>query len=292
MARHKGEYRHAGTDLKISRDPDGDVETTVNQQSYVDLLTVEIPVDRIRQHQAVMTPSEISACRTALGALQWLAVQTQPLLSARCNLLLTELPTAFEIQQLACEVRKQPSVLKFFRLKGAKNWNDLVFITMADQANANRPDGSSTGGMVSLLAGPEARTGKVCPMLLLGWRAWRLHRKAIDSNTLRFQCLTQLDHNFRVRLLWGELHGGGFFRTPQDDQVVGPEKQVRAVRGVLCTDSKGGYDAVQVNESPLLGLSNLRSALQAMQLRENMMRTGCLLRWLASDYDLLDDSMT
>ena len=294
-----GEYRHAGTDLRISRDSDGDIEITVNQQYYIDMLTdVEIPADRLRQDHEVMTPSEISACRTALGALQWLAVQTQPLLSARCNLLLTELTrggkmsTAFEIQQLVCEVRRMPSVLKFFRLKGAKKWTDLVFITMADQAHANRPDGNSTGGMVSLLAGPEAMTGKVCPMVLLGWRTWRLRRKAISSNDAEVQAVLEAeDHNFRVRLLWSELHGGGYFRTPQDDQVVWSENQVRAVRGVLCTDSKGGYDAVQVNESPLLGLSNLRSALQAMQLRESMMRTGCLLRWLASDYDL-GDSMT
>ena len=66
---------------------------------------------------------------------------------------------------------------------------------------------------------------------------------------------------------------------------------MRHVRGVLCTDSKGGHDAVQLNESPLLGLSNVRAALQALQLRESMIRTGCSLRWLASDYDL-GDSMT
>ena len=66
---------------------------------------------------------------------------------------------------------------------------------------------------------------------------------------------------------------------------------VRSVPGILCTDSKGGYDAVMINESPLLGLSNLRSALQAMQLRENMIRVNTKLRWVASDYDL-GDSMT
>jgi hypothetical protein len=35
-------------------------------------------------------------------------------------------------------------------------------------------------------------------------------------------------------------------------------------------------------------LSHLRSALQALQLRESMIRTNCFLRWLASDYDLGD----
>ena len=47
---------------------------------------------------------------------------------------------------------------------------------------------------------------------------------------------------------------------------------------------------MQVNESSMLGLSNTRSALQAMQLRD-MLRTGSLLRWVASDYDR-GDSLT
>ena len=54
------------------------------------------------------------------------------------------------------------------------------------------------------------------------------------------------------------------------------------------TDSRGGYDAVEVNESPVLGLANLRSALQAFQLRDHLRRAGCELRWVASDYDLGD----
>ena len=59
-------------------------------------------------------------------------------------------------------------------------------------------------------------------------------------------------------------------------------------KGILCTDSRGGYDAIEINESPLLGLSNMRAALQPFQLRDNLRRTGCELRWLASDYDLAD----
>ena len=31
------EYRHAGTDLKITRDRDGDQVITINQQYYIDM---------------------------------------------------------------------------------------------------------------------------------------------------------------------------------------------------------------------------------------------------------------
>eukprot|EP00438_Fugacium_kawagutii_P021819 Skav230869 [mRNA] locus=scaffold1335:307503:315465:- [translate_table: standard] len=295
----RDEYRHAGTDLKLTRDSDGNQEITVNQQYYIDMLVdVNIPPDRLRDEPSKLTSSEMAACRAALGSLQWLAVQTQPQLCSRCNILLSELvkygkmSCAYEIQQLIGEVRRQPCELKFFKLKTAKTWRDVIFITLCDQAHSNRPGGDSTGGMVTVMAGPEARSGAVCPMVLLSWRTWKLRRKAIGSNDAEVQAtLEGEDHNFRVRLLWCELHGAGWDRSPFDQQVEWGEKQVREVPGILCTDSKGGYDAVMINESPLLGLSNLRSALQAMQLRENMIRVGTTLRWLASDYDL-GDSMT
>lgn len=70
--------------------------------------------------------------------------------------------------------------------------------------------------------------------------------------------------------------------------VASAEEQASLVTGILCTDSKGGYDAVEVNESPLLGLSNMRAALQAFQVTNNLEKVGCELRWLASDHDLAD----
>ena len=89
-------------------------------------------------------------------------------------------------------------------------------------------------------------------------------------------------------MLWAELHGAGTARQLRDNLVEKQEELARRVKGILCTDSRGGYDAVELNESPLLGLSNMRAALQAFALRENLSRVGCELRWVASDYDLAD----
>ena len=87
-----GAYRHAGTDVMLSKDAHGDNVVTVNQQYYIDALTdVEMSADCLRQPGLKLTPEEDGACRAALGTLQWLAIKTQPQLCARCNLLLTEL---------------------------------------------------------------------------------------------------------------------------------------------------------------------------------------------------------
>ena len=45
---------------------------------------------------------------------------------------------------------------------------------------------------------------------------------------------------------------------------------VSFVKGIVGTDSCGGYDAINKNEEPLLGMSNARSALQAFQVREQL----------------------
>ena len=297
-AKHSA-YRHAGTDIQVKRDNDGDLVISVSQQYYVDSLPdLDISADRLRQEDARMTSHEIAACRGALGALQWLAIQTQPQLCARCNLLLTEvikfgkMSYAMEIQRMIGEIRRESYELKFFKHKTAKTWRDVCFITMADQAHANRDKGDSTGGIITLMSGPEALKGEVCPMSLLAWRTWKLRRKALGSNDAEVQAVLEgEDWNFRARLLWCEIHGAGLSRPRDANKVEFSEEMVKQVEGLLCTDSKGGFDAVLYNESPLLGLSNTRSALQALQLREYLQRAGSKLRWVASDYDL-GDSLT
>ena len=289
-------YRHAGTDIATVPEADGSFSIEIDQASYVEtLMDLDLPPDRLRE-EGMLNSREIASCRTALGALQWLAIQTQPQLTARCNLLLTEITTkgslehAREIQAMIGEVRQESFKLRFFKLTDAVHWSDLVFVTMGDQAHNNRPKGDSTGGLISLVAGPTAVHGAVSPMMVIAWRSWKLKRKAIASNDAEIQAALEAeDQNYRIRLLWTEMHGASLQHgNPRQDLVEACEKQTRLLKGIVCTDSRGGYDAVELNESPLLGLTNMRAALQALQLRENMFRSGCELRWLASDYDLGD----
>ena len=58
---------------------------------------------------------------------------------------------------------------------------------------------------------------------------------------------------------------------------------VSFVKGILGTDSRVGFDAIMKNESPLLGLFNVRSALQAFQLREQIEQAKSTLIWLAGN---------
>ena len=291
-------YRHAGTDVITVPDELGHDSIEVNQDYYTEAIPdIDIDPDRLRM-DGDMNHKEINACRGSLGALQWAATQSQPLVCARCSLLTSELATnpsmevAREIQALIGELRAQPTKLVFRKFPDAKDWRDIVFISMGDQAHNNRPKGDSTGGLLTLMAGPGCVDGRVCPMSLLAWRTWKLKRKAISSNDAEVQAMLEAeDSNFRTRLLWSELHGAGQGDpglSLRRDLVQHVEQQVVNIKGIMCTDSKGGFDAIEVNESPLLGLSNTRAALQAYQLRGNLRRAAGDLRWVASDYDLAD----
>ena len=291
-----GAYRYVGSDIHHRTGSQGNY-SMVDQDSYVEnLADVEIDPVRFKNAATVLTKSEIGKCRSALGALQWLAVQTQPQICARCNLLLSELArepkmtVAQEIQQVIRETRKHPHRLRFDRIPSVNHWQQMVVVTMGDQAHNNRPDGSSTGGLINFLGGPELLDGSPGRLVMVSWRTWKLRRVAISSNDAEIQAMVEAeDVNFRTRLLWAELNGAGAEKGL--DLLAFAEQEVSAVPGVVATDSKGGFDAVTLQEGPYLGLSNVRSAIQAFQLKQSFADTKAWLIWLASDW-LLADALT
>ena len=232
------------------------------------LQDLTISPDRLRgDPKAIMTDGEVAVCRASLGALQWVATQTQLQACARVNLLLTELTVnrnimvAKEIQSLIKEIRSEPVTLKMWRIPEIQHWQDAVIVTLADQAHANRPQGGSTGGYITFIGGPQHAQGEAGRLNILSWRSWRLKRKAISTNDGEIQSMVEgEDANFRTRFLWCQLNGC----ILKEELLDEANDMVTYVRGILGTDSRGGFDAIMKNESPLLGLSNIRSALQAL----------------------------
>ena len=290
----RGSYRHAGTDIISSHHPDDGNVIEVNQDQYIEAIPDFLLASaRGRSSDDPLSDREVSQCRAALGGLQWVAVQTQPLICARCNLILSDLasrPTfalAKEIQQLTDEVRSEPMRLRFKPIKDAHHWQDIHVVTLGDQAHNNRPKGGSTGGLLTFIGGPSHAQGVPGTLVLLGWKTWKLQRVAIGSTDAEVQAMVEAeDLNFKTRLIWAELHGATVDKG--HDFLKGAEDAASHVPGILGTDSKGGYDAVVRHEGPDLGLSNARAAIQGHQLKEGMRRVRTKLIWLASDFNLSD----
>ena len=184
-----GSYRHVGSDIEEKYNPRDGRHLEINQDFYVEILTdLNFDTKRFQQTNLKLDVSEVGKCRAHLGALQWLAIQTQPLLCARCNLLLSDLSkepimqTAHELQDLINEVRRSATRLVFKKIPSVSHWQQMVVITLGDQSPNNRPGGYSTGGLVSFLGGPEHRDGFPGPLTLISWKTWKLKRVAISSN--------------------------------------------------------------------------------------------------------------
>ena len=103
-------FRHTGVDLEIM-EKGSERWAQLSQDFYMETLQdLTISPERLRgDPKAIMTDGEVAVCRASLGALQWVATQTQLQACARVNLLLTELTVnrnimvAKEIQSLIKE---------------------------------------------------------------------------------------------------------------------------------------------------------------------------------------------
>ena len=138
---------------------------------------------------------------------------------------------------------------------------------------------------MTFVAGPQHLEGHAGRLNLVAWRTWKLKRKAISTNDGEIQCILEgEDHNFRTRFLWSQLNG--CCALPPGDHLQRANYMMQYTKGIIATDSKGGYDAVTKSEGPMLGLSNARSALQAYQLREQLAESFCRLIWISGDWNL------
>jgi hypothetical protein len=241
-----------------------------------------------------MTPKEISASRAALGALQWLGVQTCLLLCARVGLLLSKckaeatLQVACDVQALIREARNSFTRLRFVAIPTANgDWKNVVFSTFGDASHLNRDKAGSTGGMITLASGPEILNGDSARMSIIHWRSWKLKRVAVGTTCAEVQAMSEAeDVNYKLRLIWAELNGAGLpygMKTEARAQAC-----VQQVKGLVVSDSKGGYDAVEINETSNLGLQSTRTAVQAYQIKQNFQTNNASLRWVAADWNLAD----
>ena len=76
-----------------------------------------------------------------------------------------------------------------------------------------------------------------------------------------------------VRIQWREILG---------DEVIlrDPAETAKKVRGVLVTDAKALYDAVQQGDLPSFSMKEKYSALELLLLTQNLEKQQTTLRWV------------
>ena len=142
-------------------------------------------------------------------------------------------------------------------------------VTLGDQAHNNRAKGGSTGGVCTSAAGPEVLEGQAAQMSLLGWKSWKLKRKAVSTNDGGIQSIVEAeDLNYRCRLLWAELNGAGVCQGKLAYEQRA-EQEVKMVKGLV----------LPAEFSCALGRARSLRRCSKLGVSSRSWGPGCRLRW-------------
>jgi hypothetical protein len=162
---------------------------------------------------------------------------------------------------------------------------DLRFSAFHDAGWASRPDNSSQGGLMIFACHKDLLDGKEATISLIEWKSWKLKRVCRSSLSAECQAMAEaLDTLNFVRFFWQILTGKSKV-TPKIDQ---DHELTQAPMSSLITDCKGLFDAVNRSQSAGLGLSEKRTAIEALSIRQICAASNVSVKWVNSDRQLAD----
>ena len=143
----------------------------------------------------------------------WRAQQQAPEFGAEVGILLSSVPRATikdlkATNKLAREMRKRSDRRLKFHHHDHQHWLSMIFVVWADGSPGNRPDGSSTCGILGGMAGPVFYEGQEDDVTVLHWRSFKAPRKVTGSNGPEGQAVEYGEELlWLMRLMWCEIHG-------------------------------------------------------------------------------------
>ena len=268
---------------EMKQDPDGTIR--LNQERYaLGINEVNISAKRKQDREAPLTAEERSQYRAVLGALSWRGTQSAPWLCASVSYLQGAFTTA-------C-VEDLLQLNKLVRLQKQHAEEPLVFqagiqkpvlVTFCDASWASRKDGSSQGGVLTVLADSSVLQGQTSGFSPIAWQSRKLPRVARSSTSAEVQMASSStdSHEF-VKQMMLDWFNPEPIRADEVDSVM------RQVESVMVCDSRNLYDALEKIESSGLHLEEKRTAIEVLSIRERTRATGITIRWCDSDQQLAD----
>ena len=280
-------FDYAGCHIQQAKD----FSIRIDQNDYTDrwIEEIEIKPERLKQEKSEATPQEVSQLRGLIGSAAWRASQTSPQYQADIGLLLSEIPyatvgTLLRANKLVREMKRTPQSLLF--PSWGLEWRQLAILVWADASNHNRPDRSSTMGLVAGCGPAEMLAGEPGQVALIQWKSSKTPRQCLGSNGAEVQSITEgEDLCFRLRALLAEIHGEIITRQNLEQIVV------ENTRGAVIMDSRGIYDAMTRNVSSLHGLKSTRSGYELAVSVSQARSVQTALGWV-NGLDQLGDALT
>ena len=235
-----------------------------------------------------LRPSEVSALRGLLGALQWASTQSSPHLSASISLLCGNVNGATQSvaeganKTLRFAKANADASLRFQRLGPL---SDLCMIAISDAAWGIRQDHLSQGGFFILLAHRKMLEGEMDqPYMILEWRSYKLSRVSRSSLNAEAQaCSAAVDSLEFLHIFWQACHQSGFQLSTAKSDKRGDKHFLPTA---LVIDAKALYDAIKSEVPQISG--DKRTQIEVMIVKEKMKSMSTQLRWVSSEVQLSD----
>ena len=257
----------------------------LNQERYaLGISEVNISAKRRQDREAPLTTEERSQYRAVLGALSWRGTQSAPWLCASVSYLqgaysnacIEDLPQLNKLVRLQKQQAEEPLVFQ----AGIKK---PVLVTFCDASWASRKDGSSQGGVLTVLADSSILQGKTSGFSPIAWPSRKLPRVARSSTSAEVQMASSStdSHEFVKQMMLDWFN-------PEPIQAEKIDGVMRQVESVMVCDSRNLYDALEKIESSGLHLEEKRTAVEVLSIRERTKAAGISIRWCDSDQQLAD----
>ena len=272
-----------------------DKSISISMQSYHDnMKLVKIPVDRRRNPEAALTPSEQKSLRGVLGSLQWLVAQVRIDMSYPLSVLQGESPTVSTLLKANSLVKrfKQSSEFALWFRPMKLDGCGLIGVSDASLGNTMKSGGVgmdpmvrvySQCGYLMLIGDSDMMSGREGHFALLDGRSHRLSR--VCRSTYAAELLSA-EETFDV---------GQYCRGVLAEALGYPMNQrdvsacCDAVPLTVVVDAKDVFDK-STSDTPSYG-SQKSLAFSVAWLRNLLRRPNCNIRWTATA-NMLADALT
>lgn len=254
----------------------------MSQESYIDdLRYINLRAHRRKEKGAPTDALEQSQLRTLLGGLSWVAQQTAPHLAAEVGLLLSEVNhSSVDTINRANRLLDQAKGMKDHKVRIHKIPLDKMMVcAWCDAAAHNRPDGSSTQGIVVGISSTDLIKGQCAPVSLVMWQSAKIGRICRSPGASEaIAAVNAEDLLFFARFQLAEMSG-------HKVHVRQVNHAVNTVPGCLVTDSRNVYDKL-ASEAVVPKGAERRTDLELMSLKAAQLRNQVLVRWVNSEAQL------
>ena len=220
-----------------------------------------------------------------LGGLAWRANQTAPWLSATTSILqgYTQKARVKDVllANKLCRLQRANATVG---LHFSSEIQEPVVLTFSDASHANRADGTSQGGMITVLTDKKVLHGEKGPFSVLSWHSKKLKRIARSSTCAEVQaCANAYDELEYIKQLYCEIQCEIGINTKTADALIA------TVEGAVIVDAKNLYDATTRITSAGLQLEEKRLCLEVLHIKERAETTNSVMKWVDSDQQHAND---